>query len=290
MKKRYFSILLVACVAVVSVEAQDRSVVNSYRADTRPTIDGVISPGEWDAAGPWIEVTSDSPNARFDDAIAEDEYSGPDDCSYRFRTMWDGAGNDLGESWIIYFVFEITDDIAMESDPVNLWERDQLELFLDGNDIPDGNDDSESFHWWASDEPFGKFGCSRYTTYEGNSGKMTDDFGAMEFDPQTYACTAVATETNVNANFTIEYAVTIEHLFYLGLVNEPIKEGFVIKYTCAYSDDDNFDTGTTERSHTLGYYRDDGTGADPGWDVSSSYADLTLVGGFTRLANWSVYE
>ncbi len=263
--------------------AQDRSVVLSYQTDTAPTIDGVIEDGEWDAAGPWIEVTAESPGARFDNGIDEDEFGGDSDLSYRFKTMW---MND----WFIYFVFEITDDIAMEEDPRNLWERDQLEFFMDGNDIPEGNDDNVSFHWWESDEPFGKFGCSRNTTYEGNPGKMSDNIDDILFAPDSFASTAVASETGEAANFVIEYAITLEHLWIEGWVDFlSIPDDFAIKWTASYSDNDNFDNGEFERSSTLTYWRDDGTGEDPGWDVSSSFADLTLTGQFTKVQNWPLF-
>lgn len=282
--------LSILLILTTSAFSQDRSIVNSYQTSTAPTIDGVIEPGEWDAAGQWIEVRTDSPGARFGEDIDEDVFGGDSDLSFRFKTMWMG-------DWFIYFAYEVTDDIAMDSDPRNLWERDQIEHFMDGNDLA-GNDDPVSFHWWDNDEPYGKFGLSRQNTFEGNGGAMSLDIAdLLNFtDESTFiACVAVGQETGVAANWTAEYVINIEPLWFLAVIDDPIAEGFTMKYTVALSDDDNFDTGDTERSSALSYWRSfsDGTDDDPGWDVSSGYATLTLTSEFTgdpsKVQQWSLY-
>jgi hypothetical protein len=254
--------------------------VFSYKTDTAPTIDGVIDPGEWDAAGPPIVVLPDSPNAQIGRDIPEDVYGGASDLSFQFRTMW-------VEPWTAYFLFEVTDDIAMDSDPRNLWERDQVEFFMDGDDLF-GSDDLPSFEWWANPEIYGKFGVSREGTFEGNAGVMTefeDDVFADEFG--FVAAAAVASETGNNGDYLVEYAVSLEPMWFHGTFEgtetdnqEQIVAGStVVKYTVSVSDDDNFDTGSTERSHALTYYREeDGVAGD--WRQTSAFANLTFVGPF----------
>lgn len=290
MDKKFVFGCSVLLILSISAFSQDRSIVNSYQTSTAPTIDGVIEPGEWDAAGQWIVVNSESPGARFGDHIADDTFGGDSDLSYRFKTMWMG-------DWFIYFAYEITDDIAMDSDPANLWERDQIEHFMDGNDL-EGNDDPASFHWWNNDEVYGKFGLSRENTFEGNSGAMSMDIADLfNFtDESTFiACVAAAHETGEAANWTAEYVINIEPMWFLAIIDDPIAEGFTMKFNVALSDDDNFDTGETERSSDIGYWRSftDGTDDDPGWDVSSSFATLTLQGEFTgdpsKVQQWSLY-
>lgn len=288
-RKYIFGLFMFSCISI-SVVAQDRSIVNSYRTDTAPTIDGIIEPGEWDAAGPWIEVKSGIVGVRLGDYIAADVYGGDSDLSYRFRTMWMG-------DWFIYFAYEITDDIAMDSDPRNLWERDQIEHFMDGNEL-EGNDDPASFHWWDNEEPYGKFGLSRDNTFEGNPGAMSLNIADLQnfTDENTFiASVAVAHETGVNANWTAEYAINLEPMWFIATIDNPIAEGFTMKFTTSLSDDDNFDTGDTERSSDLTYWRSfsDGTDDDTGWDVSSGYATLTLKSEFTgtisKVQQWSLY-
>ena len=283
LEKMALTVVVLGLGLVSSAAAQeDRSVVFAYQTTTTPpVIDGEISPGEWDAAGPPIIVNPDSPNAGIGTDIAEDVYGGAADLSYQFRVMW-------AEPWTAYFLVEITDDIAMDSDPRNLWERDQVELFLDGDDLF-GSDDLTSFEWWASPEIYGKFGVSREGTFEGNPGVMSqfeDDIFADEFG--FLAAAAVASETGNNADYLVEYAVSLEPMFIHGTfegtetenAGQIVADSTVVKYTIAISDDDNFDTGNTERSHTLTYYREkeDGTPAD--WRDTSAFADLTFVGPF----------
>lgn len=269
---------------------EDRSVVNAYLTAEAPTIDGVIEPGEWDAAGPPIVVTSESPGARFANHIEEDPYGGDADLSFQVRIMWMG-------DWFLYFLYEVTDDIAMAEDPTNLWERDQIEHFMDGNEL-EGNDDGASFHWWDNDEIYGKFGVSRYGDFEGNGGVMSanqdDLIGTFVGEGNFIACAAVAAETGENANYIVEYAITLEPLWFFAVIDDPVTEGFTMKYTVALSDDDNFtgaldDGSLTERSSDLALYRANAAGDDPGWDVSSAYSTLTLAGAFVHVEDWSVY-
>ena len=199
-----FMTCVVMGVTVSCVRGQDRSVINAYKTDTSPTLDGIIEPGEWDAAGPPIVVTMDSPNAQLGDDIPEDPYGGDSDLSYQFRVMWE-------EPWNVYFLYEVTDDIAQAEDPTNLWERDQVETFIDGNDL-EGNDDPVSYHWWESDEPYGKFGVSRFNTFEGNAGAMTDDVELL-FPELSFIAASAAAETGENGNYVVELAVTLERMW-----------------------------------------------------------------------------
>ena len=278
-----FMTCVVVGVTVSCVCGQDRSVINAYKTDTRPTLDGIIEPGEWDAAGPPIVVTVDSPNALFDNGIPEDPYGGDSDLSYQFRVMWE-------EPWNVYFLYEVTDDIAQAEDPVNLWERDQVETFFDGNEL-EGNDDPNSYHWWESDETYGKFGVSRYNTFEGNPGVMTDDADIDLLFPPIIAASAAA-ETGENANYVVELAVSLEKMWEdLVFFDTPtddagqiLEDSTVVKMTVALSDDDNFSIpGVTERSSTLTYFREK-DGEIGGWDQSSFFADLTFVGEFVGVA------
>jgi hypothetical protein len=275
--------LLVAGVGIPTLvwgQAEDRWIP-AYKTAAAPTIDGSLEPGEWDAAGPSIFVNQDSPNRGLGTgAIAEDVYGGDDDLSFSFRAMW-------VEPWMVYFVIEVTDDIAMDEDPINQWERDQIEFMMDGDDLL-GSDDLVSYEWWQSPEPFGKFGASRYTTYEGNPGRMTDDEEGLFVDDEIsfVNVAAVAGETGVNGDYVVEYAISIEPMYLLGTFDEDevttqaaqiVAGNTVIKTQICLSDDDNFvsDDGTVERSHTLCYL--DNTD----WRNSSMFADLQFLDEFT---------
>jgi hypothetical protein len=276
-------LLLTTLLAVLSAQVlwgqAENRMIPSYKTTTLPKIDGTIGPGEWDAAGPPIVVNQNSPNVGLGTgALPDDVYGGDDDLGFSFRTMW-------AEPWTVYFLVEITDDIAMDSDPRNLWERDQVELFFDGDDLA-GSDDLESFQWWDHPEPFGKFGASRYTTYEGNPARMTDDEDNVFVDDEfTYTnVAAVATETGVNANYFVEYSVSLEPMYLLGTFDEDtitsnagkiVESNTVVKAQIAISDDDNYDNGSTERSHTLAYL-----GLDD-WRHTADFADLVFMGPYT---------
>ena len=272
--------LLFTC---LGVQAQDRSIVKSYKTDTAPVIDGEIDGAEWDAAGPWINVTVDSPNARgATDLIPDDVWGGDSDLSYRFKSMWQ---EDTTNFFILY---EITDDIAMDSDPRNLWERDQVEIFFDGTNI-EGDADTASYEWWAgADETYGKFGVSRVGSFEGNSGMMTDDPFVWDDGLGDVAALAAAMETGNNADYRVEIAVSIDPMLAdvdfapydgtpTGDAGTIVENSTTIKHTVAAADDDNYDTGETERSSVITYYRElDGVEGD--WRDSTTFATLAFVG------------
>ena len=278
-----FSAFLAGIVMCTNLQAQDRSIVLSYQTDTAPVIDGEIDGSEWDAAGPWIEVNAE--NGIFDTGIDEDVYGGDADLSYRFKSMW------VTDTTNFYFVYEVVDDIAMDTDPTNLWERDQVESFFDGTNL-DGDDDPATYEWWVSDETYGKFGVSREGTFEGNDGNMTNDESVWDDGFGGVAAYAAALETGNNADYRVELAVSIDPMLadsnfvpYEGTPTEDagwiVADSTKIKYTVSLADDDNFDTGDTERSHTMTYFRDP---EDADWRLSTAFADLVFTGEYVAPA------
>ena len=264
--------------------AQDRSFP-AYLSTTAPKIDGKIDLGEWDAAGPAIVVNQDRPLAGLGlNAIAEDPYGGDADLSFQFRSMW-------VEPYTLYTLVEVTDDIAMEEDPANLWERDQVELFIDGDDQA-GNDVPESFQWWDNPEPFGKFGVSRYTTFEGNTGRMSDNSDDIYADDEAnyLASAAMAGDTGVAANYFVEYAVSFESMFLRGAfssdsvteaANKLVAGHTTVKGQIGISDDDNFEdlNANTSRSSTLAFL------GLSDWRMSTEFADLQFMGPYSAGAD-----
>ena len=259
-----------------TVAQDDLSIVHAYLTDAPPTIDGIISPGEWDAAGLPIVV---APTDDIGTAFPDDPYGGPEDLSFQFRAMW-------AEPWTAYFLFEVTDDIAMEAMPGNRWEADQVEFFMDGDDL-EGSDIVETYQWWDNSETYGKLGGTRFEgVYEGNTAIMspfTDDlyedgFGAFG--------AVFASESETNGNYLVEYAVSLEPMFDAGVFEDTITQDAeqivvdetIVKWTACVSDDDNFGDGTTGRSHITCYYRAT-EGAD--WRDSSAFADLVFTGAYT---------
>jgi len=280
-KLRLIVLGLVVGVFSSGVQAQDRSMVMSYKTDTAPVIDGEIDGSEWDAAGPWIVVNPDSPNVQAGvDLIEDDVYGGAEDASFRFKTMW------VEDTANFYIVYEVFDDIAMEANSRNPWEVDQIESFFDGTNL-DGDEDVNSYHWWDNEETYGKFGVSRNNTFEGNVGNMTDDESIWDEGFGLAAYSAVA-DMETNADYRIELAVSI-----IPMIDDPVfapyadsptedasaivEDSTTIKYTAAVSDDDNFDTGDTERSHVLTYYREV-DGVEGAWDNSTAFATLMFTG------------
>ena len=77
---KHTSLVFILLIAISgSIQAQeDRSVVKAFLTDTAPELDGEISPGEWDAAGPPIQVIPEDPGTAFPD----DPFGGPDDLSF----------------------------------------------------------------------------------------------------------------------------------------------------------------------------------------------------------------
>ena len=182
--------------------------------------------------------------------------------------------------------------------PRNLWERDQIELFIDGDDL-EGSDDEQSWYWWNDQDPYGdyeiygKFGAGRDTTYEGNSGIMSEFADDIYADESGFvAAAAVASETGENGNWLAEYAISLEPMWYAGTFagtptgdqEQVIADQTVIKYTVAVSDDDNFDNDATERSHAVTYYRAINNQDVGDWWNSASFADLTFVGEYSPIA------
>lgn len=293
------ALAVLACVVCVSVgQAQDRSKVLSYKTMTAPVIDGMIDGSEWDAAGPWIDVTENSPNAQLfsDDLTGSDVYGGDADLSFRFKTMWEEGTTNF------FMLFEVTDDVAMEEDPTNLWERDQLEIFFDGTNL-EGDEDPASFQWWDNEETYGKFGVSRYNTFEGNGPNMTDDPDVWDGGLADIAALA-ATQEFDGTNYRVELAVSIDPML-ADLDLEPffdtpteaagtiVEDSTTLKFTVAASDDDNLRgvpadepdaTDEIERSDTLVYFREFEEEIVEEWRDSRAFADLTFVGEYVAPA------
>ncbi|MCA9196608.1 MAG: PEP-CTERM sorting domain-containing protein [Planctomycetales bacterium] len=187
------------------------------------------------------------------------------------------------EPWTAYFLFEVTDDIAMEAVPGNAWEQDQVEFFMDGDDL-EGSAELETFQWWDNAEIFGKFGASRFEgVFEGNGGNMSQFIEDLYSDGFGSYAVAVASETGDNGNYIVEYAVSLEPMFDNGTfdgtvtadVEQIVADSTVVKWTACVSDDDNFGDGTTGRSHTHCYYR---AQPDSDWRDTEAFANLTFVG------------
>ncbi len=269
------SIVVVGFLSSHALAQDDLSVVKAYKTSKAPEIDGVISDGEWDAAGPPIVVAPEELGTAF----PEDEFGGPEDLSFQFRVMWE-------EPWTAYFLFEVTDDIAMEVIPGNRWEMDQVEFFADGDDL-EGSDDLPTYQWWDNAEIYGKFGASRWEgDFEGNTNVMSTLFEDFYGEGGAATAVAVASETDNNADYIVEYAVSLEPMFDFGTFDgtptaeaqEIVQDSTVIKWTACVSDDDDFGDGTVGRSHTACYFR---AFPDADWRDSSAFADLTFVGEFT---------
>jgi hypothetical protein len=276
---------MIACYDVVDAQLPDDNVVyNSYLAFTPPTVDGVISPGEWDAAGdPYVFSFEPGGDTNF----PEDPYGGDADLSFQFRTMWTPL-------WDVYFLVEITDDIAMDAahDPGlngvdRPWQRDQVELFVDGDELAGGE-----IRWWEEPiEPYGKFGVARTSDFEGNTGIMHED--AEEVLENSIVAAAVATETGDNGNYFVEYRVSLQPAFENGLFDETAtgvfgtlvpddsangQPGTVVKFDLGISDNDNFEDDTNSNSGYYGLPRSD---AGTEWYESNRYANLLFSNEFT---------
>lgn len=282
MRNRICLIALLSSVLTASTlcAQDDLSVIRAYLTDSAPTIDGVNSPGEWDKAGPAYVVL---PDGDIGTNFQDDQFGGPEDLSFQFRAMWE-------EPWTAYFLFEVTDDIAMEVSPSNAWERDQIEFFMDGDDL-EGSDAVETFQWWDNNEIYGKFGASRWEgIFEGNTGVMSQFIEDLYEDGFGATAVSMVTESEENeANYTVEYAVSLEPMFDHGTFDgtstgdagEIVVDETAVKWTVCVSDDDNFGDGTTGRSHTLCSYRAF-EGAD--WRDTTAFADLVFVGEYVDAA------
>ena len=250
---RYFAFsFLILCSSILFAQDDDRSIVRAYKTDKAPEIDGVISDGEWDAAGPPVLVAFDDVGTAFPD----DPFGGPSDLSFQYRAMWE-------EPWTVYFLFEVTDDIAMEESPSNAWERDQIEFFMDGDDL-EGSDDLPTYQWWDNEEIYGKFGASRWEgVFEGNTGAMSQFIEDLYEDGFGATAVSMVTEAEDSDNYTVEYAVSLEPMFDYGTFDgtstgdagQIVANETVTKFAVCISDDDNFGDGTVGRSHTVCSYR-----------------------------------
>lgn len=285
-----FRLLLAAfsmavCGNVVNAQVlDDNPVFNSYFTFSVPTVDGIISPGEWDAAGDPYVLTFEPGHFTHH---PEDPYGGNDDLSYQFRSMWQAP-------WDVFFLVEVTDDIAMDDEhnpPGFPWQRDQVELYIDGDELSGGE-----IRWWEGDntiervEPYGKFGVARTSEFEGNTGLMHFDQGEILENNAVVA--AVATETGENANYFVEYHVSLQPAFEDGLFEGGWAEEFetlvpdepgnpvpgtVIKFDISITDNDNFGEADPYHSGNFSTPRD----ADAAWNESNGYANLQFTNEFT---------
>ncbi len=253
----------------------DLSLIRAYQTEQAPQLDGEITAGEWDAAGPPLRVAVEDAGTAF----PEDPFGGPSDLSYQFRAMWQAP-------WTVYFLFEVTDDIAMEVIPANRWEMDQVEFFMDGDDL-EGSTDLPTYQWWDSTETYGKFGASRWEAeFEGNTGVMTTFLEDLYSEGFGAFAAAVASETGVNGDYVVEYAVSLEPMWDNGTFDgtstadaeQIVANETVVKWTACLSDDDNFGDGTVGRSHTICAYR---ARPDADWRDSAAFADLLFVGPYS---------
>ncbi|MGN0179893.1 MAG: sugar-binding protein [Monoglobaceae bacterium] len=95
---------------------------NANYAETKPTIDGVISYGEWN--GPWFGAKESR------DVVNINDWGGPDDLSFRAKTMWDEEN--------LYFLGVVKDDVfSVGSEPKNMWQADNIQIGID--DVQDKN-------------------------------------------------------------------------------------------------------------------------------------------------------
>ena len=266
--------IITPLLATLVVAQDDFSVITAYQTDQPPTVDGTVDDGEWDAAGDFYVISVDETGTQF----PEDPFGGPSDLSYRFKAMWEAP-------WTAYFLFEVTDDIDMETIPENRWEMDQVEFLMDGDDL-DGNADPETFRWWDNDEIFGKFGASRWEgEFEGNTNVMSTSIEDLYTEGFGSYAVAVAGETGESANYVVEYAISLEAMFDHGTFDDTstgdaeqiVADETAVKWTSCVIDNDNFGDGTTGRSHALCSYRNP---PDADWRDSTAFADLVFTGPF----------
>ena len=228
----------------------DNEVFESYLTSIPPVIDGILDLNEWAAAGPPIVVNNDvRPGSIAGDDL--EPYGGADDLSYQFRSMWVAP-------WDVYFLVEVTDDVAMDDDH-NLanrpFERDQVALFVDGDQLTGGH-----IRWWTEDptgpkELYGKFGVARTNEFEGNVSLMAMD--PEDVGTNGIAASGVATETGENANYFVEYHVSMLPAMENGLFDGTDAAAFgtmipdvsAIKFQVAISDNDNQGDENGVRSH-----------------------------------------
>ena len=170
----------------------------------------------------------------------------------------------IEETANFFLLYEVFDDIAMEADPRNLWERDQVKTFVDGTNL-EGDNNIVSFNWSNNDETYGKLRVSRYNTFEGNVAKMTDDTDVWDegFGANISSLSATA-EMETNADYRIEFAVSLIPMIddenFVPFFDTPTEEaGHIVadstrvKFTAAATDGNNFSGPGTERFNVLVY-------------------------------------
>jgi hypothetical protein len=278
MKSLPFMTLLAASLSIATAHGQlpdSNPVYLSYLGDEseRPIIDGVIDPGEWTAAGEPHFISAEGTK------IPADPFGGDADLSFQFRTMWVAP-------WDVYFLIEINDDIAMDAahNPADrTWERDQVELFVDGDELTGGN-----IQWWTGEpiDPYGKFGAARTNEFEGNAGVMIEDW--EEVGMNGIVASAVAGETGVNGNYVVEYLVSMKPAWENGMfagtnaeLGTLIPNETAIKFQLGVSDNDNFvsDDGSLNQSGYAGYlfHGIDGIEGQLEWWQSDGYPNLLFT-------------
>ncbi len=233
----------------------DHPIYRSYLSETTPVIDGIIDVDEWAAAGPPIVINSMSLSEGLNPSLHGHPYGGDEDLSFQFRSMWVAP-------WDLYFLVEINDDIATDAAHMTdrLWERDQLEFFLDGDQLTGGN-----IRWWDTNpgdpvdsedtagpgDPYGKLGIARpeangdQLPYDGQTGKMSTDPG--EVGENGIIAAAAAARTGVNENYFIELRVSMVEAAETGLFDGTnvadfgtlIPEETALKFSMFISDNDN---------------------------------------------------
>ena len=234
----------------------EHPVFNSYLADNPPIVDGIISLNEWAAAGEPIVVDSNSPYAdSINPSLNGHPFGGDEDLSFQFRSMWVAP-------WDIYFLVEINDNIAMEESFVTdrPWQRDQLEFFLDGDQLTGGN-----IRWWDTNpgdpidsedtagpgDPIGKLAFPRpnengeQRPFDGQTGKMSAD--PEDVGQNGIIASGIATETGVNANYFVELHVSMQDAMENGLFEGTpagefgtmVPDTTALKFSMFVSDNDN---------------------------------------------------
>ena len=264
----------------------ENEVFKSYLVTPQeaPVVDGIIEPFEWDAAGPPIVVNSETRPGQLGGDTLE-PYGGDEDLSFQFRSMWVAP-------WDIYFLVEVTDDVAMDDDhnlPDRPWERDQIELFIDGDQLQGGN-----IRWWnggedppldeqfSAIETYGKFGVARTNEFEGNTGIMSVD--PEDVGLNGISGSGIATETGENANYFVEYRISMFDAFENGLFEGTDAGSFgtmipdltAIKFQVAMSDNDNAGDANGVRSHGGVPFASVVTEGPNEWWRSDTYPNLLL--------------
>lgn len=263
--KRFISLLCLSAVGLFSTQAaaqlfDEHPVYNSYRVDTPPVIDGILDLNEWAGAGEPIVFNETTNPDSIDPSLNGHPYGGEEDLSFQFRSMWVAP-------WDLYFLVEINDNIAMdEAHEPGLdvsprpWQRDQLEFFIDGDQLTGGN-----IRWWQTNaadpvdsedtagdaDPYGKFAIPRpypdgeQRPSDGNTGKMSAD--PEEVGLNGIIGSGIATSTGVNENYFVELHISMLEAMEGGLfdgtqageVETMVPNTTALKFSAFISDNDN---------------------------------------------------